>query len=632
MKNYVKQCAFITLAMFSMLFLGCQKDDEEINIQQEQEIQISTLYKSDIENNNKIQKILAGYGVKNSTTGKSNTDVEIERYGFKINTDRAVYIQNQQYDSYTFPIQRAEDTGVLENLVFSKIGEDYEAYLYTYDLSEEDKLRLIEGESVSTKDKYTIKKLAINLDEVLQKNQCPVTFISIDSCYEIPGCDYKENDNDPDEHPRGDECGGNHVTITICTNTTIIESEGCNINAGGGLGGGRPTSDIDDVVGNQGGGGAPTAGEPTIISAPTSPLAFTLRIKLTREQNEFLEENPLIERDLIELNVRNDWSDESIAASEITIDLLRANRLNGPYDLTYFNILNPYFDVDTHDPFFAARLSAQIAIVKWQHKDDNWSDSRIYATALWQVLKEPVHLLLDVGGLIPVVGEAADLVNGAIYLLEGDQLNAGLSFAGAIPFAGWAATGTKLVGKVVILAGGAKAIQVIAKNTDAIAAIANKLRDKVTIVTLRGVTLLKDNFGNIIARGDDVGRFVGILADSVEFLNNPAAANAFADEIMDINRRFSDGILLNGSPATAINSALYHENVVHQACAIFKSISRGHMFSNGNKRTAVEMFKSFANKSGIEVNLTDNELLDIATKVATGEIDDVFKIGMELIN
>lgn len=80
-----------------------------------------------------------------------------------------------------------------------------------------------------------------------------------------------------------------------------------------------------------------------------------------------------------------------------------------------------------------------------------------------------------------------------------------------------------------------------------------------------------------------------------------------------------------------MNTALFQGNVIDQAASIFKSISRNHMFNNGNKRTAVEMFKSFAAKSDIPVNLSDNELLDIATKVATGALDDVSQIGIALI-
>jgi hypothetical protein len=51
---------------------------------------------------------------------------------------------------------------------------------------------------------------------------------------------------------------------------------------------------------------------------------------------------------------------------------------------------------------------------------------------------------LDVVGLIPGVGEIADGVNALIYTGRGDYVNAGLSAAAMIPFAGWAATGTKL--------------------------------------------------------------------------------------------------------------------------------------------------------------------------------------------
>ncbi|QTB12201.1 hypothetical protein J2B92_15040 [Lysinibacillus sphaericus] len=54
---------------------------------------------------------------------------------------------------------------------------------------------------------------------------------------------------------------------------------------------------------------------------------------------------------------------------------------------------------------------------------------------------------LDLVGLIPGFGEIADGVNGIIYLARGDKVNAALSFGVMIPFAGWAATGGKLVNK-----------------------------------------------------------------------------------------------------------------------------------------------------------------------------------------
>jgi len=50
---------------------------------------------------------------------------------------------------------------------------------------------------------------------------------------------------------------------------------------------------------------------------------------------------------------------------------------------------------------------------------------------------------LDLIGLIPGFGEPADLLNGAIYLAEGRNVEAGLSFAGAVPVFGWSASAAK---------------------------------------------------------------------------------------------------------------------------------------------------------------------------------------------
>ena len=65
--------------------------------------------------------------------------------------------------------------------------------------------------------------------------------------------------------------------------------------------------------------------------------------------------------------------------------------------------------------------------------------------------------------------------------------------------------------------------------------------------------------------------------------------------------------------------------------SIFKTIIKNHMFIDGNKRTAVEMFKSFCNKSGIKNAMTDGQLMEVATKVAVSEVDDVLEISKLLI-
>ncbi|RZL39909.1 MAG: hypothetical protein EOP00_27325 [Pedobacter sp.] len=54
--------------------------------------------------------------------------------------------------------------------------------------------------------------------------------------------------------------------------------------------------------------------------------------------------------------------------------------------------------------------------------------------------------------------------NGVIYTIQGDGVNATLSFAATIPIAGWTATTAKYVRKTVILSNGAKRTLVWQKN------------------------------------------------------------------------------------------------------------------------------------------------------------------------
>ncbi|MFM2392612.1 MAG: tRNA(Glu)-specific nuclease WapA precursor [Bacteroidota bacterium] len=126
---------------------------------------------------------------------------------------------------------------------------------------------------------------------------------------------------------------------------------------------------------------------------------------------------------------------------------------------------------------------------------------------------------------------------------------------------------------------------------------------------------------------------VGVLVHNsyINFLLNQVNIDDFVDEIFLINKKYSNGQLLNGNPLSAINSALYYENVVEQGASIFRSIAHDHMFGNGNKRTAVDMIKSFAKKANINIKKSDNELLDLANKVATGEIEDITEIAAKLI-
>ena len=126
------------------------------------------------------------------------------------------------------------------------------------------------------------------------------------------------------------------------------------------------------------------------------------------------------------------------------------------------------------------------------------------------------------------------------------------------------------------------------------------------------------------------GRYV-YLAYRAKNASKSFNAISFADEIVAINKATNGGgNLVNGTPSSAINSAMYYETAAEQGASIFRSISQNHMFLNGNKRTAVAAFESFASQHGLKT-VSHQQMLDIATKVATGQIKDVAQIAKLLI-
>lgn len=93
-------------------------------------------------------------------------------------------------------------------------------------------------------------------------------------------------------------------------------------------------------------------------------------------------------------------------------------------------------------------------------EDDGWS------------LSDIGHSVLDVVGLVPVLGEVADAVNAVWYAAEGDWLNAGLSASAMIPGLGMLATGAKYVDEAVAL--GSDAAAALTRNGDELAQLGTR--------------------------------------------------------------------------------------------------------------------------------------------------------------
>ncbi|WP_029274580.1 RHS repeat-associated core domain-containing protein [Pedobacter borealis] len=72
-----------------------------------------------------------------------------------------------------------------------------------------------------------------------------------------------------------------------------------------------------------------------------------------------------------------------------------------------------------------------------------------------------VHDALETGGMLPVIGEGFDIVNGLYYSIEGDGKNAAWAFASAIPIAGNYVTGAKWAKRAYKVYEGVDAVGVI---------------------------------------------------------------------------------------------------------------------------------------------------------------------------
>jgi hypothetical protein len=167
---------------------------------------------------------------------------------------------------------------------------------------------------------------------------------------------------------------------------------------------------------------------------------------LNQSQINYLLANTDLAEEMHAFLNEEEWTAEAITSAGFVFKLIFLNEYNGPYGAVFQQVVNQYGDLASN-PNLGALITLEAAILKAQHPD--WSNFRIGATATLNVLLEELHLILDIGGLVPGA-EICDLINGAIYTLQGDKFNAKLSFLAAIPFAGWPATGIKWAQKAVV--------------------------------------------------------------------------------------------------------------------------------------------------------------------------------------
>ncbi len=99
-----------------------------------------------------------------------------------------------------------------------------------------------------------------------------------------------------------------------------------------------------------------------------------------------------------------------------------------------------------------------------------------------------------------------------------------------------------------------------------------------------------------------------------------------AEDIIDINRQYSNGVEMNNSIENILNSASYYDDPYKQVGAIVRSIT-DHTFMNGNKRTAFDTLNMLLDDLGLNNTLTDSQKWNLIYDIAEGRIDDIAEIA-----
>lgn len=103
-----------------------------------------------------------------------------------------------------------------------------------------------------------------------------------------------------------------------------------------------------------------------------------------------------------------------------------------------------------------------------------------------------------------------------------------------------------------------------------------------------------------------------------------------ADELRALNRSFGGAKQMNSTVEAVFQSALYVPSFWEKVSIVVRSIAGGHLFDNGNKRTAFEAVKLFRNRNHIFTGTPDPQLRETVRLVATHILTDIPQIARSL--
>lgn len=102
------------------------------------------------------------------------------------------------------------------------------------------------------------------------------------------------------------------------------------------------------------------------------------------------------------------------------------------------------------------------------------------------------------------------------------------------------------------------------------------------------------------------------------------------DEISAINKQFSSGATLTGDVSTVLANAANRNGFYNKSASIIRDIAGGHLFENGNKRTAQAVVESLMQRNGIRSGPNSTQLRSIVNQVGKGNLKNVDDIATAL--
>jgi hypothetical protein len=103
-----------------------------------------------------------------------------------------------------------------------------------------------------------------------------------------------------------------------------------------------------------------------------------------------------------------------------------------------------------------------------------------------------------------------------------------------------------------------------------------------------------------------------------------------SEEISDINRGFGGQTLISGSPQNTLANASRYNSFWEKSAVMIRDIAGGHMFDNGNKRTAQVVVERLMSQNNVVSGPTSAGLRDVITRVGKGQLHDVSGIASAL--